>query len=80
MSVDRRKLNGLEAFLVDSKGETSAEDIADLQKSGVDVNNFLKRVAATVQAGYSEQLRLWQSKKPEVLGIFTSGEVSDDHD
>ena len=56
MNDERVKLNGLEAFLADTEGESKSEDLADLRKLGVNVDSFLARVEATVQQGYSQQL------------------------
>lgn len=58
MKEERGKFNGLEAFLANCEGESHADDLADLKKMGVNVDAFMKRVEATVQAGYAEQLRL----------------------
>jgi hypothetical protein len=57
MNEERGKLNGLEAFLANCDEESQADDLADLRKMGVNVDAFMKRVDATVQAGYAEQLR-----------------------
>jgi len=63
MKNERIKLNGLEAFLANTEGESKSEDLADLRKSGVDVGSFLARVEATVQQGYSQQLRALAEKQ-----------------
>lgn len=65
MNEERRKLNGLEAFLANADGEAQADDLVDLRKMGVDVDAFMKRVDATVQAGYAEQLRLLAASERE---------------
>ena len=58
MNDERLKLNRLEAFLADMEGESKADDLADLKKLGLDGDTFLARVEATVQQGYSQQLRV----------------------
>lgn len=67
MNEERGKLNGLEAFLANSDGESQADDLADLRKMGVNVDAFMKRVDATVQAGYAEQLRQFAASQREHL-------------
>lgn len=69
MNEERRKLNGLEAFLANCEGESHADDLVDLRKMGVDVDAFMKRVDATVQAGYAEQLRLLATSEREQSSV-----------
>lgn len=58
MSAEPKKPNELETFLANFEGESREDDVADLRAQGVDVDNFLSRVNATVKAGYRGQLRL----------------------
>ena len=65
MNDNRLKLNGLEAFLADTEGESKADDLADLKKLGVNIDDFLARVEATVEKGYSSQLRALAARERE---------------
>lgn len=66
MNEKQPRLNGLEAFLANTEGESKSDDLADLKKLGVDVDRFLARVDETVQQAYSQQLRaLAESQRDE---------------